>query len=586
MKYLKIFLKENIGKVIFTLILLIGQSVGTLLIPFLVADIIDRGILLGDTQAIWDIGIWMLVVSFVAAAISVYGSWYSAELAALFGHDMRNQLFAKSQQLSIRQLDSIGTASMINRTTGDISHLQANIGLFWQLVVPAPLVAVASIAMTLNASIYLTLVLLIAVLIFVLCIWVILYRSHKLAQKIQQLMDNASRILRESVTGTRVIRAFGNEDYEQQRTSESFGNYANNMIALNKIFALLNPAAWLVVGLCIAAVVWLGGILSAHNQMQIGQITAVAEYVVITLAYLIVAATTITTLPKMISCLNRLQEVLDMQPDIVESEQLPINPLSHKLSHLTFEQVYFSYPEAEEHVLHDISFSCPAGSTTAIIGGTGSGKSTISNLLMRFYDVQSGRICFDNTDIRSLSQQQVRSSIGLVPQKSFLFSGSIADNLRMGSPSASYDDMWQVLNIAQAAEFVRALPLALDAPVAQGGINFSGGQKQRLAIARALIKDSSVYIFDDSLSALDVKTDLALRQALQSYRTDAIKIIVTQRVSTSMNADKILVLDEGRLVAQGSHSELLQTCTVYQEIVRSQIEQKEGTGDEYGASYN
>lgn len=586
MKYLKIFLKENIGKVIFTLILLIGQSVGTLLIPFLVADIIDRGILLGDTQAIWDIGIWMLVVSFVAAAISVYGSWYSAELAALFGHDMRNQLFAKSQQLSIRQLDSIGTASMINRTTGDISHLQANIGLFWQLVVPAPLVAVASIAMTLNASIYLTLVLLIAVLIFVLCIWVILYRSHKLAQKIQQLMDNASRILRESVTGTRVIRAFGNEDYEQQRTSESFGNYANNMIALNKIFALLNPAAWLVVGLCIAAVVWLGGILSAHNQMQIGQITAVAEYVVITLAYLIVAATTITTLPKMISCLNRLQEVLDMQPDIVESEQLPINPLSHKLSHLTFEQVYFSYPEAEEHVLHDISFSCPAGSTTAIIGGTGSGKSTISNLLMRFYDVQSGRICFDNTDIRSLSQQQVRSSIGLVPQKSFLFSGSIADNLRMGSPSASYEDMWQVLNIAQAAEFVRALPLALDAPVAQGGINFSGGQKQRLAIARALIKDSSVYIFDDSLSALDVKTDLALRQALQSYRTDAIKIIVTQRVSTAMNADKILVLDEGRLVAQGSHSELLQTCTVYQEIVRSQIEQKEGTGNEYGANYN
>lgn len=572
MKYLKIFLRENIWKVIFTLILLIGQSVGTLLVPFLVADIIDKGILLGDTQAIWDIGIWMLVTAFAAAAISVYGSWYSADLAALFGHDMRNRLFAKSQILSIRQLDSLGTASMINRTTVDISHLQSNIGLFWQLVVPAPLVAVASIIMTLNASIYLTIVLLIAVLIFVLYIWLILYRSNKLAQRIQLLMDNASRILRENVTGTRVIRAFGNEDYEHSRATAAFRGYADNMIALNKIFALLNPAAWLIVGFCIAAVVWLGGALSANNQMQIGEITAVAEYAIITLSYLIVAATTITTLPKVISCLNRLQEVLDMQPDIVDGSEMPADTAAYKLSTLTFEHVYFAYPEAEEHVLHDISFSCPAGKTTAIIGGTGSGKSTISNLLMRFYDIPSGRICFDQTDISSLCQQQVRSTIALVPQKSFLFSGSIADNLRIGNPSASEEDMWQVLKVAQAEDFVRSLPQNLEAAVAQGGLNFSGGQKQRLAIARALIKESAVYIFDDSLSALDVKTDLALRQALKTYRTDAIKIIVTQRVSTAMDADNILVLDEGRLIAQGQHRQLMQTCAVYQEIVRSQLE--------------
>lgn len=575
MKYLKQFLHDNIGKVLLTLALLLGQSVCTLLVPFLVADIIDRGILRGDVQTILNIGMWMLPVALLSASISICGSWYSAELAALFGHDMRNKLFVQSQRLSIRQLDSIGTSSMINRTTSDISHLQSNIGLFWQLVIPAPLIAVVSIFMTLRANLYLGIALLVSLLIFSVVVWLILSRSSILAKKIQMLLDKASQVFRENITGTKVIRAFGNEEYEQSRSAVAFGRYADNMISLNKIFALLNPITWLIVGLCVAAIIWWGGMLSAIGDVQIGEITAIVEYIIITFAYLLLAAATITTLPKVISCLQRLQEVLDMQPDIADTPNNAIGDAVERLECLSFGKVYFSYPGAEENVLHDISFSCLSGTTTAIIGSTGSGKSTISNLLMRFYDIEHGTISFDNLDIRTMPQQQVRSAIGLVPQKSFLFSGTISDNLRMGNLAATETDMWQVLRVAQAQDFVDSLKLKLEATVAQGGVNFSGGQKQRLAIARALIKKSAVYVFDDSLSALDVNTDLALRQALRNYRMDAIKIIVTQRVSTAMHADNILVLNQGRLVGQGQHHELMHSCIVYQEIYRSQLDQQE-----------
>lgn len=584
MKYLQQFIQEHKLKTIITLLLLLGQSIGTLLIPFLVADIIDQGILKNDTQTIMYIGGWMVLVSLLAAAVAIWGSWCSADLAALFGHDMRNKVFAQSQQISIRQLEAVGIPSMINRTTVDIAHLQSNIGLFLQLVVPAPIIAVVSIVMTLRANIYLALVLLLSVVLFIAALYLILRKSSPLAAQIQSKLDTVGRIVREHVSGTRVVRAFGNEQYEEYRSGVAMESYADNMIKLNKIFAWLNPSAWLIVGLCIAAVVWVGGILSGYREIQIGVITAVSEYTIITLAYLVIAAATITTLPKTISCLERLQQVLDLQPEINDNPDTNHTLPLHKIRAVSFEQVCFAYPGAEEYVLHNISFSCQSGQTTAIIGSTGSGKSTISNLMLRFYDIQNGCIKYEfnsdnnkpvSADIRTLPQQQLRTAIGMVPQKSFLFSGTIADNLRMGQPHATDEQLWEALRIAQAEDFVAKLPLQLAAPVSQGGKNFSGGQKQRLAIARALVKDSPLYIFDDSLSALDVKTDLALRQALQNYRQQAIKIIVTQRVSTAMNADNILVLDKGIVVGQGTHTELLANCLVYQEIVHSQLQAKE-----------
>lgn len=584
MNYLQQFIKEHKLKTFLTLLLLLCQSIGTLLIPFLVADIIDQGILKNDTEMIMYIGGWMVLVSFLSAAVAIGGSWYSADLAALFGHDMRNKVFAKSQQISIRQLESVGIPSMINRTTVDIAHLQSNIGLFLQLVVPAPIIAVVSIVMTLRANIYLSLTLLLSILLFIAALFLIICKSSQLSSQIQSKLDTVGRIVREHVTGTRVVRAFGNEQYEEYRSGVAMESYADNMIRLNKIFAWLNPSAWLIVGLCIAAIVWLGGILAGYREIQIGAITAVSEYTIITLAYMVIAAATITTLPKTLSCLERLQQVLDLQPEISDCQDAKVNLPLHNIHSVSFEQVYFAYPGAEEYVLQNISFSCKSGQTTAIIGSTGSGKSTISNLMLRFYDIQSGRIKYEfyhessaqtNADIRTLPQQQLRTVIGMVPQKSFLFSGTIADNLRMGNMAATDKQLWEALRIAQAEDFVAKLPLQLNAPVSQGGKNFSGGQKQRLAIARALLKDSPLYIFDDSLSALDVKTDLALRQALQNYRQQAIKIIVTQRVSTAMNADNILVLDKGIIVGQGTHAELLTNCLIYQEIVHSQLQPKE-----------
>lgn len=349
------------------------------------------------------------------------------------------------------------------------------------------------------------------------------------------------------------------------------------MIRLNKLFAVVNPAVWLLVGLCMAAVVWLGGTLAVGGRLEVGQITAVAEYAILTLSYLIMAAAISASLPKMRSCLDRLEEVLDMEPAIREPAA-PHETGRKDATTVSFEHVTFAYPGAEEAVIRDLSFQCRAGETTAVIGGTGAGKSTVAELLLRLHDVDAGVVRLNGADVRTLSQRRLRDAVGCVPQKAFLFSGTIADNLRMGREDATDEELWQALRIAQAESFVSRLPLQLQAPVAQGGANFSGGQRQRLAIARALVKQADVYVFDDSFSALDVKTDAALRRALTAYGTSAAKLIIAQRVSTILDADQILVLDEGRLVGRGRHEELLETCEIYRAIVRSQTQQKDSQG--------
>lgn len=574
MKYLKLFLKERKGKVAITLIMLLGQAIGTLLIPFLVASIVDDGILKGDMTAILRIGGQMLLVALVTTIVSVLGSYYSADLAAFFGYDMRDKIFRKSQELSIREFDTIGVSSMITRTTADISNLQQTLGMIFQMIVPTPLIVGASIVMTSYTSLPLSFILILCVVIFIFFAVVILKKSNYISQRVQTRLDHINQVVRESITGIRVIRAFGNEKYEERRASQAFERYATDMIKLNKLFAVLNPTVWLIMGLSMAAIVWLGGLLSMKGTMEIGQITAVTEYSIIALSYLILATTTSVTLPKMKSCLDRIEEVLDINPEIQDSNKKQVG-IAGNAPVVEFENVSFFYHGAEEPVISNLSFCCNEGQTTAIIGSTGSGKSTIANLLLRLHDIDKGEIRLCGVDIRSLPQQELRDRLAYVPQKAFLFSGTIEDNLRMGDKEATKEDMKRALRISQADSFVDQLPMGLDSQVSQGGSNFSGGQKQRLAIARALIKKVPVYIFDDSFSALDSKTDAALRKALKENMNDAVKIIIAQKVSTIMNADQILVLDDGKLVGIGNHDTLMKNCSVYQAIANSQMNIKE-----------
>ena len=525
-------------------------------------------------MAILRIGGQMLLVALVTTIVSVLGSYYSADLAAVFGYDMRDKIFRKSQELSIREFDAIGVSSMITRTTADISNLQQTLGMIFQMIVPTPLIIGASIAMTSYTSLSLSFILILCVVIFIFFAVIILKKSNYISQRVQTRLDHINQVVRESITGIRVIRAFGNEKYEERRSSQAFEKYATDMIKLNKLFAVLNPTVWLIMGLSIAAIVWLGGLLSMKGTMEIGQITAVTEYSIITLSYLILATTTSVTLPKMKSCLDRIEEVLDINPEIQDSNKKQLS-ITGNAPVVEFKNVSFFYHGAEEPVISNLSFCCNKGQTTAIIGSTGSGKSTIANLLLRLHDIDEGEIRLCGVDIRNLPQQELRDRIGYVPQKAFLFSGTIEDNLRMGDKEATKEDMKRALKISQSDSFVDQLPMGLDSPVSQGGSNFSGGQKQRLAIARALIKKVPVYVFDDSFSALDSKTDAALRKALKENMDDAVKIIIAQKVSTIMNADQILVLDEGKLVGIGNHETLMKNCSVYQAIANSQMNIKE-----------
>lgn len=574
MKYLIQFLKKQKRLLAAVSLLLTGQVVGTLLVPYLIADMIDMGVMKGDMDEILRIGFWMLIVALITTAISVFGSYLSAAMGAAFGRDMRKALFCKTQDLSVKDMEALGTSSMITRTTGDISNIQQTFVMVLQMIIPAPMIAIAAIGMTAATNLTLTIIPLISIVIFLISAGFVMKRSDSLSQRIQVHMDKINQVVRESIVGIRVIRAFDHSDYEKKRSDGTFEEYASIMVALNRLFATLNPVVWLVMGLAMAAIVWFGGIFTLGGSMAVGEITAVTEYTIVMLSYLIMAAFSVVTLPKMHACLERLSEVLDSEPQIMDRKGAAptmINrPASLELSHVTF-----SYRGAEMPVLKDLNFQCQAGKTTAIIGGTGSGKSTIAGLLLRLHDIDSGVISLGGTDIRELTQEGLRDQIGYVPQKAFLFSGTIADNLRMGREQATKQEMLDAVRIAQAETFVASLPEQLEAPVAQGGTNFSGGQKQRLSIARALIKQAPVLIFDDSFSALDYKTDSALRRALKQEIKNTVVIIIAQRISTILDADQIIVLDEGRIAGIGRHQELMKTCEVYQEIAKSQLSTKE-----------
>lgn len=568
MKLLKVFFKEYRKMFFITFILMIVQAVGTLLVPYYVAEIIDEGILTQNQEAIWKNGGFMLAIAGITGIFAVIASYYSAVLSGRFGYFLRKKLIAKTQQLSISDMDDFGTPTLLARTTSDITNIQQIMMMVLQMIIPAPLICLASIILTGMISWQFVWIPIISIVLFSVVSLLIIKKAIPLADVMQRRMDKMVQILREFYTGVRVIRAFNKIGFEKERTDKTFNNYAAVMIRVNKLFAILNPTVNLVMGLSMTAVLAFGGTLAVQRTVPIGSLTAISEYTVLSLWFLTMAAMVIVMIPKALASLERIAEVLAKTPEISNGEKSTLE-MQENAPIAVFDQVDFSYSGAEEPVLSNISFTIPKG-VTAIVGGTGSGKSTIAKALLRFKDTTNGTIYFGGEPIQNVDQAALREKISYVPQKAFLFSGTIRDNFLFGNPAATEEEMSEVAKVAQAAEFIDSLEQRFEAVVAQKGNNFSGGQKQRLSIARALIKPAHLYFFDDSFSALDYQTDAKLRKALKTYLKDAAIVIVAQRLSTIKDADQIIVLEEGKIVGIGTHESLLASCRVYQEFAKSQ----------------
>ncbi len=577
MTLLKQFLWKNKKIVGMTFLFVCLQIIGTLGVPKLVATLIDEGIVTGQNSKIYTIGLQMVFVALLGTFSAIASSYFSALVSAKFGYQTRENYFDKFQQLSMKDADEFGSASLLTRMTNDVDNIQQMIVLFCQMILPAPIIAVFTIVMMIQYSMTLTLITLISVFIYAVVIYILMKKGTPLSLSIQPKMDRITVTLREFFTGVNMIRAFNNQDYEEKRTNQTFEKYATQMIRVNRVFAWVTPIAFLLMGIVYSAILWFGGSLVSEGTLQIGTVTAIVEYSMLTLAYLMTAAMVLVVVPKSMSSLRRIEEVLNQPIEIIDPENPSTASLNMDDEHvLSFEHVSFSYTKDSEPVLEDIHFKVPKGKTTAIVGGTGSGKSTIAKLLLRLNDVTSGQITLGGQPLQQLTQEMIRSKISYVPQKAFLFSGTILSNLQMGNEHATEEELTSAIRISQLEEVLDKLPKKLASFVAQGGDNYSGGQKQRMCIARALIKPADIYVFDDSFSALDYKTDAKLRTALHEEMADKTLIIVAQRLSTIMNADHIIVLDNGRIVGQGTHETLLATCLSYQEFAKSQGILKEG----------
>lgn len=570
MKLMKEFIKENKWIVLATTLTICLQIAGTLGVPKLVGKLIDVGIVSGDQQVIKTIGIQMFLVAFIGTIAAIISSYLSALVAAKFGFQVRGLFFKKFQQFSMKNVDKFGSNSLLTRMTNDVDNVQTMIVLFCQLIFPAPIISLFALVMTFSYSVSLAWVTLASIVFYLVVVYFLMKKGTPLSLKIQPKMDRITTTLREFFTGINMIRAFNNQDFEEQRTNQTFKNYAERMSKVNQIFAWITPVAFLLMGVVYASILWFGGNLVAVGTLQIGTVTAVIEYTLLTLAYLMIAAMVLVVIPRSVASLNRLQEVLSEEIEISDPHTEATIAYHPKKALICFDHVTFQYTETADPVLENVSFVIPKGKTTAIVGATGAGKSTLVKLLLRINDVTAGTISYSGTDIRSLSQQTIRKVISYVPQKAFLFSGTILSNLLMGNAKATTEEIRTALEISQSSEFIDSLPQGIESFVAQGGSNYSGGQKQRMCIARALIKPADVYIFDDSFSALDYKTDAALRAALHAQMSDKTLLIVAQRLSTIMNADNIIVLDEGRIVGQGTHADLLTTNSYYQDFAKSQ----------------
>lgn len=557
------------------LVLMFLQMLGTLYVPTLTADIVNKGIINGNLKLVWSIGGFMLLIAVLIAGISILQTYLSTSVFTGMGRDIRSALFKKSQSLTINEFNRFGPASMITRCTNDITQIQQGYMAAIEMLLPAPIMAVAGLLLAFSKSPALALLIAAAmVVICILTVW-IGSKAMKLFAGLQVMLDKINRVLRENLTGIRVIRAFNRTEFEQKRTDKTYEEYAFTAIRVNKIFAVLLPVIMVIMNVCTILIIALGGQNVANGQMEIGDIMALIEYAFLILMYLVMGIMVIMIFPRAQTCAGRVNEVLDLCSDRCTADTPDDCKAAAKAPKLEFRNVTFQYQGAEEPVLNNLSFTADIGKTTAIIGGTGSGKSTIASLIPRFYDIQSGEIRIDGENIASMSEENLRERIGFVPQKSFLFSGTILDNFRHGKKDATLAEIRHAADIAQIGDYIDSLDEGYETRVSQGGSNFSGGQKQRLSIARALVRKPEIYVFDDSFSALDFKTDAKLRTALKGEVKDAVVILVAQRISTIMDAEQIIVLDEGRVVGTGTHKELLANCAVYQQIAKSQLSEEE-----------
>ncbi|WP_214845999.1 ABC transporter ATP-binding protein [Exiguobacterium sp. S90] len=558
--------------VLAVLVLVFAQSMSDLYLPTLMADIIDKGVVVGDTGYIWKIGAVMLGITALGATAAIAASYYSSKAAMGLGRDIRRKVFNHVERFSLQEFDQVGTASLITRTTNDITQVQQVVIMMLRMVVSAPIMFIGGLIMAVSKDAKLSLVIVAAMPVLVVSILLILWKGVPLFGQVQKRLDRLNLVLRENLTGIRVIRAFNREKEEKVRLTQANADLTDVSIKVNKIMAFLMPTMMLVMNLTVVGVIWFGGIRINNGGMQIGDLMAFIQYVMQIMFALVMASVMFVMIPRAAVSAKRINEVLEMTPTMVDEGTASAD---REPGTLVFDHVTFSYPGAEAPVLSDISFKASPGEITAVIGGTGAGKSTLVNLIPRFYDVTSGSIQVNGVDSRDVPQEELRSKIGFVPQKALLFTGSIADNIRFGKQDASLEEIEHAARVAQATDFIERMPDRYDSVIEQGGSNVSGGQKQRLSIARALVRKPDLYVFDDSFSALDFKTDATLRKALKEETRQATVLIVAQRVSTVMDADQIIVLEEGRVAGIGTHDELYATNDVYQEIVKSQLSEEE-----------
>lgn len=570
MKTILQFIKPYKWLCFFTLIVMFLDVAGGLLIPTITANMINAGINGGNMDYLIRSGILMLIVTIVTSLGALLGSYLAADLSSKIGRDMRNDLYDKSLTFSSYDFEQFGTGSMITRTLNDVNVVQQGAVWFIQMVLPVPAVCIMGIVMAFSIDTMMGF-LLTGATVFILLLAILVTRKASLIfDKLQKFLDRMNVVLRENITGVRVIRAFNKEKDEEKRMKKSFEDYAEAAISANRLFAGLESIALFAINLIIVIILWLGGNRIGAGFMEIGDITALTQYAMMILFYIIMAQMVMILIPRAMICVRRISDVLHLTPEIQDGGLSVDNNSSQTKEVIRFKAVSFRFTDAGENTLENLDFTCKRGETTAIIGSTGSGKSTVAQMILRFHDVTSGSVLLNGKDIRSMPQKELREHISYVPQKAWLFSGTIADNLRHGNDWATEQQMKHALSVAQS-EFVYDLPDGLYSHVSQGGTNFSGGQKQRLSIARALAKKADLYIFDDSFSALDFKTDAALRKALADEVKDAAVLIIAQRISTIMNAEQIIVLEEGRIVGIGNHDFLMQTCPVYQDIAKSQM---------------
>lgn len=551
---------------VFVLIFL--QSMADLFLPTLMADIIDNGVVVGDIPYILKVGSIMLIVTAFGAFAAVGASYFSSKVAMGLGRDLRRKVFHHVEAFSLQEFNKFGTASLITRTTNDITQIQHLVMMGLRMTLSAPLMLAGGIILAVAKDPKLTMVILFAMPVLIVFLVIIFMKGMPLFHKVQKKVDRLNLVLRENLTGVRVIRSFNREKEEQARLETANRELTDISIKVNKLLAFGMPLMMLIMNLTVVGVIWFGGFRIDGGHMQIGDLMAFIQYVMLIMFALLMASMMFVMIPRAAVSAKRIHEVLSMELSVMDEGT---EKADKKRGTVEFENVTFRYPGAEEPVLSGISFSVGPGETTAIIGGTGTGKSTLVNLILRFYDVTEGTIRFNGVDIRTAPTEEIRRKIGYVPQKAVIFSGTVAENIRFGNENATDEEVQHAAKIAQAHDFISKMKDGYDTLIEQGGMNLSGGQKQRLSIARALVRKPDVYIFDDSFSALDFKTDAKLRAALKEETQDKAVIIVAQRVSTVVDADQIIVLEQGRIVGKGTHQELLETNEVYREIVKSQM---------------